>query len=38
MSQTIPESIDATIVINLYFDNQLVLNTKGILAGFENTF
>jgi tocopherol cyclase len=38
MSQTVPESIDATIVINLYFDNQLVLNTKGILAGFENTF
>lgn len=38
MSQTVPESIDGIITLNLYYNDQLVLNTKGKLAGFENTF
>ena len=38
MSQTVPESIDGTIQLNLYFNDQLVLNTTGRFSGFENTF
>jgi len=38
MSQTVEEAIDGKITLNLYYNNQLVLNTTGMYSGFENTF
>jgi hypothetical protein len=38
MEQVVEESIDGDITLNLYYNDALVLNTKGTLAGFENTF
>jgi len=38
MSETVREAIDGTITLNLYYNDQLVLNTKGRFAGVENTF
>jgi len=38
MTQEVLESINATIQLNLYFNDALILNTKGQFAGFENTF
>jgi hypothetical protein len=38
MSETVREAIDGTITLNLYYNDQLVLNTKGTFAGVENTF
>ena len=38
MTQEVLESIDATITLNLYFNDALILNTTGQFAGFENTF
>jgi hypothetical protein len=38
MIQEVLESINATIQLNLYFNDALILNTKGQYAGFENTF
>jgi hypothetical protein len=38
MTEDVLESIDATIGLNLYFNDALLLNTTGQLSGFENTF
>jgi hypothetical protein len=38
MSGTVREAIDGTITLNLYYNDQLVLNSKGYFAGVENTF
>jgi len=38
MTQDVLESIDATITLNLYLNDALILNTTGKFAGFENTF